>query len=121
MLSGRSPWNLRSMRRTYFFSFRRSQTSYWSVSADIAGDRSGVVSGVMNTGSQVGGAVTASLTPWLAARVGWNGAFDFAAALAVGGALLWLLVNPAPSNAVPGVSPGSSQIHSLNCSGRAHT
>jgi ACS family glucarate transporter-like MFS transporter len=71
-----------------------SQSSFWAVSADIAGERSGVVSGVMNMGCQVGGAVTASFTPYLASRFGWNSAFIFAAALAAVGGVLWLMVNP---------------------------
>lgn len=74
-----------------------SQSAFWAVSADIAGPRSGIVSGVMNTACQIGGAITASFTPWLAARFGWNAAFLFAAALAVVGALLWLFVNPGAS------------------------
>jgi MFS transporter, ACS family, glucarate transporter len=74
-----------------------SQSSFWAVSADIAGERSGVVSGVMNMGCQIGGAVTASLTPYLASKVGWNFAFVFAAALAIGGGVLWLLVDPTRS------------------------
>ena len=75
------------------------QSSFWAMSANIAGARSGVVSGVMNMGCQIGGAVTASLTPWLAGRYGWSSAFDFAAALAVVGGALWLLVDPARSRA----------------------
>jgi ACS family glucarate transporter-like MFS transporter len=71
-----------------------SQSSFWAVSADLAGERSGVVSGVMNMGCQVGGAVTASLTPYLAARFGWVVAFVFAAVLAVAGGVLWLFVDP---------------------------
>ena len=71
-----------------------SQSSFWSVSADISGARSGVVSGVMNMGCQIGGAVTASLTPYLAGRYGWNSAFIFAAVLAIAGGVLWLFVDP---------------------------
>ncbi len=71
-----------------------SQSSFWAVSADIARERSGVVSGVMNMGCQIGGALTASLTPYLAGRYGWSAAFDFAAALAAAGGLLWLFVDP---------------------------
>jgi ACS family glucarate transporter-like MFS transporter len=71
-----------------------SQSAYWSVTADFAGPHSGVVSGVMNMGCQIGGAITASLTPWIAAELGWTSAFFTAAALAVVGAFAWLLVDP---------------------------
>jgi ACS family glucarate transporter-like MFS transporter len=71
-----------------------SQSSFWAVSADIAGERSGVVSGVMNMWCQIGGAVTASLTPYLASRFGWNKAFVCAAMLATVGGILWLFVDP---------------------------
>jgi MFS transporter, ACS family, glucarate transporter len=71
-----------------------SQSSFWAVSADIAGQRSGVVSGVMNMGCQIGGAVTASLTPYIASRLGWIAAFVCAAVLAAMGGAMWLLVDP---------------------------
>ena len=73
-----------------------SQSSFWAVSADIAGEVSGVVSGVMNTCCQIGGALTASLTPYLASRYGWRFAFFFGAAIAVVGGFMWLLVDPRP-------------------------
>jgi MFS transporter, ACS family, glucarate transporter len=71
-----------------------SQSSFWSVSADIAGRNSGVFSSMVNMGAQVGGAVTASLTPWVAQRFGWTTSFAIAAALAVVGSLLWMTVHP---------------------------
>ena len=52
----------------------------------------------MNTGCQIGGAVTASLTPYLAGRYGWNSAFIFAALLAVVGGLLCVMVDPGRQN-----------------------
>lgn len=71
-----------------------SQSSYWAVTADIAGSNAGVVSAVMNMGAQIGGALTASLTPWIAQRFGWTSAFLVAALLAVTGAVAWLGVDP---------------------------
>ncbi len=71
-----------------------SQSSFWSVTADIAGTSSGSVSGLMNMGNQIGAAITASLTPWIATRYGWTASFLVAAALCVVGALSWLLVDP---------------------------
>ena len=47
-----------------------AQSPYWAIAADIAGPHTGVVSGVMNMGAQVAGAITASLTPWIAAQYG---------------------------------------------------
>ncbi len=71
-----------------------SQSSFWSVTADIGGASCGSVSGLMNMGGQMGGAVTASLTPWIASRYGWTASFLAAAALCVVGALSWLFVDP---------------------------
>jgi MFS transporter, ACS family, glucarate transporter len=71
-----------------------SQSSFWSVTADIAGPFSGSVSGFMNMGAQLGGAVTASLTPFIASRLSWTASFIGAAILSLLGSLAWLLVNP---------------------------
>jgi MFS transporter, ACS family, glucarate transporter len=71
-----------------------SQSSFWSVTADIASGSSGSVSGFMNMGNQIGGALTASLTPAIASRLGWTVPFYVAAGLAALGAVAWLFVNP---------------------------
>lgn len=71
-----------------------SQSAYWSVSADIGGASAGSVSGVMNMGNQIGGVVTASLTPFLANQFGWSASFLAAAGIALVGGLAWLLVDP---------------------------
>jgi ACS family glucarate transporter-like MFS transporter len=71
-----------------------SQSSFWSVTADIGCGSCGSVSGLMNMGAQTGGAITASLTPWIAAHYGWTASFLVAAALCVVGAVAWLLVDP---------------------------
>jgi ACS family glucarate transporter-like MFS transporter len=71
-----------------------SQSSFWSVTADIAGGSSGSVSGFMNTGNQIGGFTTSLLTPIIAERFGWTASFLVAAGLCVLGAAAWLLVDP---------------------------
>jgi ACS family glucarate transporter-like MFS transporter len=71
-----------------------SQSSFWSVTAAIAGASSGSVSGFMNMGNQIGAALTASLTPWIAARLGWTTSFLVAAGLCLVGAVSWLVVDP---------------------------
>jgi ACS family glucarate transporter-like MFS transporter len=71
-----------------------SQSAFWSVSSDIGGRSAGAVSGVMNMGGQLGGATTASLTPFVAKHFGWEMSFWVAAGLCFLGALAWLLVDP---------------------------
>jgi MFS transporter, ACS family, glucarate transporter len=89
-----------------------SQSSFWSLTADVAGPSSGSVSGFMNTGNQIGAAITASLTPWIAARFGWTASFLVAAALCFVGAASWLVVNPerslAPAQGAPVADSGRS-------------
>ncbi len=71
-----------------------AQSSYWAVAADIGGEFTGIVSGMMNMGAQIGGACTASLTPLIAAHFGWNASFATAAAIAAIGALAWTAIDP---------------------------
>jgi len=85
-----------------------SQSSFWSVTVDIAGASSGSVSGFMNMGNQIGAALTASLTPWIAARFGWTTSFLVAAALCLVGAVSWLVVDP--SRQLKVMSAGTVQL-----------
>jgi ACS family glucarate transporter-like MFS transporter len=71
-----------------------AQSSFWSVTAALAESSSGSVSGFMNMGAQIGGAVTASLTPVIANRFGWTASFLTAASLCVLGAIAWIVVDP---------------------------
>jgi ACS family glucarate transporter-like MFS transporter len=71
-----------------------SQSCFWSVTADFAGQFAGVVSSTVNMSCQIGAAVTASLTPLIAAHFGWEASFLTATLLAVLGAAAWLFVNP---------------------------
>jgi ACS family glucarate transporter-like MFS transporter len=71
-----------------------AQSSFWSVTADISGSSPGSVSGFMNMGAQIGGAVTASLTPAIASHFGWTTSFLTSAVLCLLGALAWMFVDP---------------------------
>jgi MFS transporter, ACS family, glucarate transporter len=71
-----------------------SQSSFWSVTADIGGCSAGSLSGFMNMGNQIGAALTAVVTPWLATRFSWTTSFLAAAALCLLGAISWLIVDP---------------------------
>ena len=71
-----------------------SMSSFWATTADLGGASAGAVSGVMNMGNQLAGALTASLTPAIANRLGWPASFLVAAALLLLGAALWLVIDP---------------------------
>jgi ACS family glucarate transporter-like MFS transporter len=71
-----------------------SQSSFWAVTAEIAGPYSGTVSGIMNMGGQIGGAMTAMMSPWIAENLGWTASFLAAAGLCAVASVLWFLVDP---------------------------
>ena len=54
------------------------QATYWAVAADFGGPYTGVISGLVNMGGQIAGAVTASRRPG-SRRYGWETAFYVAA------------------------------------------
>jgi len=86
-----------------------AQSSFWSVTADLAGTSSGSVSGFMNMGAQAGGWFTAWLTPLIASHFGWTASFLVAAALCVTGAIAWLFVDPSRI-LVPAGAPAEVEI-----------
>ncbi len=68
--------------------------AFWASTIDLAPRHAGTLSGIMNTGANIGGTISPTLTPWLAEQFGWNVSLGFAAAVAALGGLLWLLVKP---------------------------
>lgn len=71
-----------------------SAAAYWATTIDLTKTYAGTASGFMNTGANLGGALSPVLTPFLAQRLGWEGALYVAAAFALAGALFWLGVHP---------------------------
>jgi len=69
--------------------------AYWASTSDLSKAHAGALSGLMNTGANLGGALSPSLTPWMAAQWGWPIALAVAGAVALVGAVLWLLIDPA--------------------------
>jgi MFS transporter, ACS family, glucarate transporter len=70
------------------------QATYWAVAADYGGPHTGVISGLVNMGGQIAGAVTATATPWFATHFGWSTAFYVAAGVAFICSFAWFFVNP---------------------------
>ena len=67
--------------------------STWTIPNDLSQRHAGFLAGILNTSTNLGGALSPVLTPWLASRFGWVAALDFAAAFMLTVALLWLLVD----------------------------
>src|SRR5262249_40084884 len=67
----------------------------WASTTDVSKTHAGALSGLMNTGANVGGALSPSLTPWMAAQWGWPMALAAAGAVALVGAVLWFKIDPA--------------------------
>ena len=68
--------------------------AYWSSTVDISKRHAGTLSGLMNTGANLGGVVSPTLTPWLAEQAGWPVALGFTACIALTGGLLWSKIKP---------------------------
>jgi len=68
--------------------------AFWAVTIDLAKTHAGTVSGFMNMGGNLGGAISPTLTPLIAQRFGWDSALYVAAVLAFLSAFFWLGVHP---------------------------
>lgn len=71
-----------------------SAVTSWALPNDLSEHHSGTVAGVLNTSTNLGGALSPVLTPMLAAKFGWIGALDFSAAFMFCIFLLWFLIHP---------------------------
>ena len=68
--------------------------SSWALPNDLSERYAGTLAGVLNTCTNLGGALSPVLTPYLAGRFGWVAALDFAAGSMLCVGLLWMLVHP---------------------------
>jgi len=71
-----------------------SASAVFATAIDLVGAYAGTVTGFVNMGIHLGGAISPTLTPVLAQRFGWESALYVAAVLALVGAVLWLGVHP---------------------------
>ena len=68
--------------------------AFWSSTTDLSKQHAGTLSGIMNTGANLGGTLSPTLTPWLANQFGWAGALGVAAFIAFLGGLCWIFIRP---------------------------
>lgn len=69
---------------------------YWASAIRVAPGSAGRAGGLMNMGGNLGGLISASLTPIIANRFSWEASLDFTGLLAVLAGLLWLGVHLVP-------------------------
>ena len=67
---------------------------FWSSTTDLSKPYAGTLSGLMNTGANLGGTLSPTLTPWIADAFGWPVALGLAAVMAFIGSLCWLFIKP---------------------------
>ena len=68
--------------------------AYWSSASDLSPTHAGSLSGLMNMGANLGGAISPTLTPWLAQQWGWGASLGIAAFIALLGGIMWLCIRP---------------------------
>jgi len=69
-----------------------SEASYWSSAIDIGRGQVGSACGILNTGGNIGGLVAPVLTPFIAARFGWDWSLYGGCAILLLGVLTWFFI-----------------------------
>ena len=68
--------------------------AYWSSTSDLSPTHAGSLSGLMNMGANLGGAISPTLTPWLAQQWGWDASLGLAAFISLLGGIMWFRIRP---------------------------
>jgi ACS family glucarate transporter-like MFS transporter len=71
-----------------------SDGPFWASAIELGGSEVGAAGGILNTGSNLGGAIGPVLTPFIASFAGWSSALYFACLAAMLSVVTWLLVDP---------------------------
>jgi len=69
---------------------------FWACVTEIAGERVGAASSILNTGAQVGGFFAPILTPYIAARAGWSWGLYVGSLVAMSGVVAVYLADVRP-------------------------
>ena len=75
-----------------FFFQQITEGSYWSASIAIGNQLAGAAGGILNTGANIMGIVTALLVPWIAVTFSWQVAIAAGAVFSILGLVLMLFV-----------------------------
>jgi ACS family glucarate transporter-like MFS transporter len=75
--------------------------AYWSSTSDLSKTHAGSLSGLMNTGANIGGTISPTVTPWIAEQWGWPVSLSTAALIALIGGIMWVWIDPGKGLAEP--------------------
>jgi ACS family glucarate transporter-like MFS transporter len=75
--------------------------TWWATCNDLTKTYSGSLSGLMNMLGNLGGALSPIVTAYIAERVGWNQALQFATLVTLAAGVLWFLVDAAQNLEAP--------------------
>jgi MFS transporter, ACS family, glucarate transporter len=71
--------------------------NFWAACIDLVPDHSATLSALMNTLGSVGGAISSTVTAYIATQYSWTRALDLAAAVTVVSGMLWFFVDAGKS------------------------
>jgi len=74
---------------------------FWASVTEMAGERVGAASSILNTGAQVGGFFAPILTPYIASHAGWSWGLYTGALVSMSGVLAIYLADVRPAKRVP--------------------
>lgn len=83
-----------------------TEGTFWAATTNVAGTNAGAATGILNTMGNLGGVASTALVPILVREFGWVVALGSGSALALLGALLWLLIDSG-KEATPAARLGS--------------
>jgi MFS family permease len=66
--------------------------AFWAATIHIAGTEVGAATGILNTGSNIGGSFAPILTAFIASRIGWSWGLYFGCLMALAGAVVWFWI-----------------------------
>ena len=87
---------------------------FWACVTEIAGERVGAASSILNTGAQVGGFFAPILTPYIASRAGWSWGLYVGSMVAMSGVVAIYLADVRPGKqteyAATGAEPAAEPV-----------
>ena len=78
--------------------------AFWAATIHIAGAEVGAATGILNTGSNIGGSFAPILTAFIASRIGWSWGLYFGCFMALAGATVWFWVESGTKNRAKSIS-----------------